>query len=127
MKYNYLISKSSLHFTLIIGLVFIVGSCKTQKTTVSTPEPTSENKISYEKEILPIMKRSCTPCHFPEEGRKKMLDTYDATSKNIHEIIERIALPATDPDYMPFKSKKPALSAEEVKLFKDWLAQGMSK
>ena len=61
-------------------------SCKPTQKTAKAPEVT-ETTTSYNEDIAPIMKRSCTPCHFPEEGRKKMLDTYEAASKNVHDII----------------------------------------
>jgi hypothetical protein len=82
--------------------------------------------VFYEKDIKPIMLSSCTPCHFPEQGKKKMLDTYATTKDNIDEIIKRLELPTSDEAFMPFRSKKPPLTAAQVQLFRDWLKQGMA-
>ncbi|MBL7918557.1 MAG: hypothetical protein JNM96_09170, partial [Bacteroidia bacterium] len=76
-------------------------------------------------DVLPILKDRCTPCHFPETGKKKMLDTYQANKDNIEEILKRIQLPKEDPLYMPFKSKKTPLNDSLIQIFKSWKLQGM--
>lgn len=102
--------------------------CGTAKTGVTdTPSKLAEPMVSYEGQIQPIMVQSCTPCHFPDQGKKKFLDTYEATKSNIQDIIARVELPSDHPDYMPFKSKKPALTAEQIALMKSWVAQGFPK
>ena len=86
---------------------------------------TFENPVSYARQIQPIMVQKCTPCHFPEQGRKKMLDTYEATRDNVQDILHRVQLPADHIEYMPFKGKKEALTAGEIDLLKQWVAQRM--
>jgi hypothetical protein len=81
--------------------------------------------VFYETDIKPIMLRSCTPCHFPTEGKKKMLDSYLATKENIVDIINRVQLPPEEKKFMPFKSKKTPLSAAEIDLLKTWYNEGM--
>jgi hypothetical protein len=98
-------------------------SAQKEGKTVIVKIPT----VSYEKDIAPIMQQSCTPCHFPETGKKKMLDTYEATADNVYDIIDRIQMPASEIKSMPYKGKKPPLTKEEIKLFKDWVAQKMPK
>ena len=83
--------------------------------------------LSYEKDIAGIMTTSCTPCHFPPDGRKEPLDSYDAVSKHIGEVIERVKLPQTDMKFMPFKNKKPALSDSVINVLLQWKEQGMPK
>ncbi len=102
--------------------------CKT--TNVSTKkydEIKEEPLISYNKDILPMMTQKCTPCHFPERGRKKMLDTYATTKMNIEDILYRVQLPENHEDFMPFKSKKEPLTEAEIKLMKKWVSTGMSE
>ena len=70
---------------------------------------------------------SCSPCHFPETGKKKLLDTYEATAKNIVDILERVQLPIDHEGYMPFKSKKPALTDREIAILKKWQEDKMPK
>lgn len=120
MKKNYF-SRSGLILLLCMSMTF--SFCKVQKAGITA----KNNQVSYERDLLPLMQRSCTPCHFPDQGRVKMLDTYEATKTNINGIIYRVELPAEDKNFMPFKSKRQALSAEEIALFKEWMAQGMPK
>jgi hypothetical protein len=110
---------------LTVGVLMIVLQvCKSTQTTTADTSKTPVNPVSYEKDIRPLMLERCTPCHFPETGKKKQFDTYAATKADVNSIIGRIKLTPEDPKFMPFRSKKPALTEKEVQLFTDWLAQG---
>jgi len=95
--------------------------CKAKKSVVVAP------LVSYQTDINPLIERSCTPCHFPEKGRKKMLNSYGAVAENVVDIIRRVKLPADHKDYMPFKSKNVPLTAQEIGLIELWEKQGMPK
>ncbi len=99
--------------------------CKSARKDANAAPIVKIPTVSYAKDIAPIMEQSCTPCHFPETGKKKMLNTYEATAENVYEIIDRIQLPASEIKSMPYKGKKPPLTPAEIKLFKDWAAQKM--
>ncbi|MCR8666879.1 hypothetical protein NO995_04245 [Aestuariibaculum sp. M13] len=123
MKFKLLTNKL-IPLALLTLTVSTLQYCKSSKeTTVKQEEPA----VSYAKHIAPVMERSCTPCHFPENGKKKYLDTYGAVKNNIEDIITRVELPVTEKKYMPFKSKKPALTAEEITMLKKWVASGFSE
>lgn len=122
--------KSRLHFVskllmLMILFSFTMYCTSAQSSTLTEAQLKSGDYVSYDKDLYPIMQRSCTPCHFPERGRKQMLDSYDNTKDFIKDIIARISLPEDNDKYMPFKKKRQGLSSDEVQLFKTWLAQGM--
>lgn len=85
----------------------------------------NETMISYNADLQPLILRSCSPCHFPEKGRVKFLDTYSSIRNNIAEILVRVQLPAHDEKFMPYLSKKQALSSDEIGLIKTWVAQKM--
>jgi uncharacterized membrane protein len=107
---------------VVAALAIVLQVCKpTQTATVAEPVVL----VSYEKDIRPLMLERCTPCHFPETGKKKMLDTYVAAKADVNEIVARIKLSPEADGFMPFKSKKPALTEAEIQLFKNWLSQGM--
>ncbi|MBD0830889.1 hypothetical protein [Aestuariibaculum sediminum] len=111
---------------LFAALTFIVSTfqyCKSSQATTVNKEAT----ISYEKHIVPVMERSCAPCHFSESGKKKFLDTYGAVKNNIDDIIARVELPVAEKKYMPYKSKKPALTNEEINMLKQWVSEGFMK
>jgi hypothetical protein len=116
-------------FLIIFSSLFFQFCKSSQATLIEKTESIEEKSqlVSFESDLLPIMKRSCTPCHFPERGKVKMLNTYEATAESINYILYRVELPTDDEEYMPFKSKRQALSAEEIQLFKDWKSQGMGE
>ncbi len=116
--------------TKIFGVLTVLMVAMISQFCTSTKQPTQESAkisgpvVSYATDIKPVMLQSCTPCHFPDQGKKKMLDTYESTKANIQDILTRVQLPEDEIKYMPFKSKKPALTSEEIMKIKRWVAQG---
>lgn len=102
--------------------MFSLQFCKSAKSTAA-----KEPQITYTEHIAPIMEKACTPCHFPDKGKKKMLDTYEATKTTINDILNRVQLEESDKKFMPFKSKKDPLTTAEINLMKKWLAQGLKE
>ncbi len=82
-------------------------------------------KMSYQKDISPIVMAHCSPCHFPENGKKLPLNTYEALTTNIDAVLFRVQLPVTDPKFMPWKSKKEPLSDSLIQVIKLWKDQQM--
>jgi hypothetical protein len=111
-------------FIVIISFIGILNfqNCSTAK---NTSKKTEEPVASFEKSVMPIMKASCTPCHFPPDGRKEPLNNYNAVKAHIVDIIVRVKLPKDHVKFMPFKSKKPALSDSLIKTLEQWQKQNM--
>lgn len=116
MKSRYLLLAAA------FGLITYQSCTSSKKATAP-----SLSAVSYDKDIKPIMIASCTPCHFPDEGKKKHLDSYNAVSSNIDDIIKRVKMPQDEKGFMPFQLKKPALTAEEIALFESWKASGLAE
>ncbi|MEO5583071.1 MAG: hypothetical protein ABIR66_10280 [Saprospiraceae bacterium] len=116
--------KIFLIFSLVLVSIVLMN-CNSSKKTTAMPKAKAEPVVSWSNDVLPILKGSCTPCHFPETGKKKLLDTYDAAKTNIDDIISRIQLPTTDDKFMPFKSKKPPLNDSLINVFVLWKKQMM--
>ncbi len=114
-----------IYMLLAVGLALPLQFCTASKSAQSGSREAAPDAITYTGHIRPIMVEKCTPCHFPKEGKKKMLDTYTATKNNITEILGRIELPPEDEAFMPFKSKKPPLTDAEIELFESWVSGGM--
>jgi len=108
---------------LAAALLMVLQFCKPAQTTTKKDVPPVV-LVSYEKDIRPLMLERCTPCHFPETGKKKMFNTYETAKADVSEMIRRVKLNPQDPQFMPFKSKKPALTEKEIQLFSEWLSQG---
>lgn len=105
---------------LSISALIALQNCSGSKKAAKAPAV-----VSFDKDVMPIMQSRCTPCHFPPEGRKQALNTYDAVKANITEIIARVKLPQTDNKFMPFKNKKPALNDSLVSILEQWQKQNM--
>lgn len=108
--------------TVIFIIVVLQGNTivKTDRYQIS-----DTIKVSYKKDIVPIMKTSCTPCHFPPDGRVEPLDTYEAVQNNIADVLERIKLPKDHRKFMPYQEKKPAVSDSLIVVIENWLKQNM--
>lgn len=109
---------------LLAGGIFIavllLQNCKSTKTPYVAPVA-----FTYSKDIVPIMQTSCTPCHFPPEGKKEALNSYETVRDNIAEIIEMVQLPKDNHKFMPFKSKKPPLTESQIATLVTWQKEGM--
>lgn len=128
MKYKQTSMSKTLFLLLMLSVPITLQFCTSGRIAKGIKEDKkAEPGISYSKHILPIMTEKCTPCHFPDRGRKKMLNTYEATRDNIEDILYRVQLPVNHEDYMPFKSKREPLTVAEINLIKDWVAQEMNE
>ena len=111
---------------LVAGAIFL-QFCSSGRTVAASKADAKEVPVSYEADVAPIMVDRCTPCHFPDGGKKKFLDTYAAVSNNIDDIIFRVELPQDSARFMPFKNKKEPLSDSMIAVLKTWRQTGMAK
>lgn len=109
--------------TLTITALFLLAAafqfCNSSKKATAAAAPTFSN------DIMPVMQASCTPCHFPPDGRKLPLNTLAAVKENIDHVLERVKLPKEDRRFMPMMNKKPALTAAQITILQQWKAAGM--
>lgn len=115
---------------LIIPFGLVLMNCSSTNTgkPEAKPEKKETKKVattSYARDIAPMMTNSCTPCHFPPDGRKMPLADYAAVKAHIGEVIERVKLPQSDPKFMPFRNKKPALDEKQVAMLVKWQVENM--
>ena len=115
---------------VIAVIVFAACTPKTNPSTTATTNPTTEEPkpmaTTYTSEVWPLIQSKCTPCHIPSKGgRTASFETYESAKKYGAQMITRIELNPTDRGFMPFKHDK--LSADEIALFKKWVADGMQE
>ena len=95
----------------------------------------AEPKISFTRQIKPILSSRCLACHGPDEKERKAdmrLDVRDETVPRAvkpgdaehSELIYRITTDDADLHMPPAKSKKPNVTADEMKLIRQWIDQG---
>src|SRR5688572_31638954 len=73
-------------FAFLFSL-FLLPYCTTTKNAAG--KNMKEPAVTYTADVAPIIQDRCTPCHFPETGKKKFLDTYAAARDNIDSILVR--------------------------------------
>jgi hypothetical protein len=91
--------------------------------------------VNYTRDVKPILAGHCYACHGPDAGKRKAklrLDVRDVAIKKVikpgdpanSSLIERVS--SHDPEEMmpPPKSKKAALTVEQIALLKKWIEQG---
>ena len=120
-------NKLSLFAALLSLITFSFCSSSKKVSSTTSNEPAVMPSFTYEKDVAPMVLASCSPCHFPETGKKKLLDTYDATVNNIDDILIRVQLPIENDEYMPFKSKKPAFTDRQIAVLKKWQSEKMPR
>ncbi len=84
-----------------------------------------QTPVSYAKDVAPIIRNSCTPCHFPPDGRKEALNTYEAMKENIDGVLKRIKLPHDDRKFMPKGKDALIVSDSLIVVLENWQKQNM--
>jgi hypothetical protein len=92
-------------------------------------------KISFTRQIKPILSNRCLVCHGPDEKERKgelRLDVRDAAVPGVikpgdaehSELVVRITSTDADLRMPPVDSKKPVLTADEIGLIRKWIDEG---
>lgn len=92
----------------------------------------------FEKEIQPLLQRSCIECHGPNKARGRLrLDSREAAlaggksgkpavvpgKPEESELLRRVKLPRDDEDVMP-PEDEPRLTVQEIAALEKWIAGG---
>jgi hypothetical protein len=102
-------------------IAVIVFACTPKAAPVQSNVP----KTSFATDVNPIIQNNCSPCHIPSKGgRMANFDSYDSSKKYITSMIVRVQLDPSDVKFMPFKLKKPALTAAQIQTLKNWQLNG---
>ena len=80
-------------------------------------------KLTYVKNIQPLMITNCSPCHIPPKGFKKPYDRYEEVKVDIDPIIVRIQKNPGEEGFMPFKH--PKLSDSTILVYVQWRKDGL--
>ena len=117
--------KKGLIIVCVLAGALALQFCSGSKAAMSGRKKMEVKTVSYSTDVAPIIESHCTPCHFPDGGKKKFLDTYAAVSNNIDDILHRVQLPGDSTHFMPFKHKKPALTDSLIQVLQVWKDTGM--
>jgi Flp pilus assembly protein TadD len=88
----------------------------------------AEKQITFNRDLAPIMFRSCSQCHRPGEAAPFSLLTFSDAKRHarqIAEVTQSRAMPPWLPEPQPLKfADELRLSDAEINLMQHWVAQG---
>jgi len=133
----------SMHMFLMRGVVaaWLATGGAAAVAMAATVEPAAPARISFNRDIRPILSDNCFACHGPDSGNRQAglrLDRFDDATAELEsgtraivpekaaesELVARIT--ASDPDVVmpPPEAKIGRLSSEQVALLERWIAEG---
>jgi hypothetical protein len=110
-------------------IAFIFGGA----LALSASGADSTAKVDFQKQVWPILEKSCIKCHGPEKQKGKLrLDSKEVAFKNPDvikpgkadesELYKLVILPADNDDRMP--NEGDPLTKAQTDLLRDWINQG---
>jgi len=114
-----------------IGLAFlffaIAAMAFAQAHAKSKPE--EEHRVTFNRDLAPIVFRACAPCHHPGEAGPFSLLTYGdlkSHARQIADVTQKRIMPPWLPEPGEFKFNDDLhLSPEEIALFQKWVEADM--
>lgn len=109
---------------MLIGIIscsvflFFISCNGNEKPKVISPA----DKVTYERDVKPILVKSCTPCHFDGGINKNKWDDYATTKYKIPIIIDRVNKEQGAAKFMPKDGHK--LSPETIAILRKWVTDG---
>jgi cytochrome c5 len=103
-------------------------------TAAAGEEPKAKpSAVDYKRDVVPILEANCNRCHTAEKAGGKLVTTSRADM-----LKGGVSGPAVEPgrpdrsilievihfNEMPPKREKPRVTADELKLLKDWITAG---
>lgn len=79
-------------------------------------------KVTYTKDVKPIMVASCAPCHVAGGTNPNKWDEYTPTKNKITTILDRVNREEGAAGFMPNGGTK--LSSETIDMLNKWVADG---
>src|SRR2546426_4989573 len=114
-----------------LGAILLLAGIASRGIAAKSPD----NKISYNRDIRPVLSDNCFFCHGPDQNKRKGKLRLDVREEAIaklaivpgkpdeSKLIQRIFTTDTD-DLMPPPESHKTLTPEQKQLFRRWIAQG---
>lgn len=115
---------------LIYSSLLLIG----MSSAIALPTVQAQSKVSFNRDVLPILSDRCFLCHGPDEGTREAdlrLDLEGSVSEDIispghpdrSELVHRIT--SEDPEVrMPPADSKLSLSQDEIDILTRWIKDG---
>jgi hypothetical protein len=81
--------------------------------------------ITFSNHMKPLMQATCNPCHVFAGGALTNYTDYNTTKSRVNWILDRVKKSPSATGYMP--QGKPPLTAAQIGLIDEWVAQGLKQ
>jgi hypothetical protein len=104
-------------------LIAALAACVEHDFKMSAVECTSDEIISFEQDVNPIVTSTCaiSGCHNGDNGADKDWTVFSKFQSNAADVRDRITRPEGTAGHMPLSGD---LSAEEIQTIVCWVDQG---
>ncbi len=104
-------------FSLVAGVTIFQFCTSSKKATTETA------KVTYAKNVHPVIQASCSPCHIEGQGKAKVLNNYSAAKTEIDDILTAINKNPGEKGFMPMRH--PKLPDSTIAVFQRWKETGL--
>src|SRR5258708_14999219 len=123
---NFLSHRFKTLFVAFSLLAFANSHAFHASATANVPE---EKRVNFNKDLAPVVFRTCAPCHHPGEAAPFALLIYGDVKSHARQIAD-LTEKRVMPPWLPGPSDANFtgdlhLSADEISLFRKWVADGM--
>jgi Flp pilus assembly protein TadD len=114
---------------LVFSILFFVATASAFLHAGPSSNAPDERRVTFNRDLAPIVFRSCAPCHHPGEAGPFSLLTYGdlkSHARQIADVTQKHIMPPWLPEPGEFQFNDDLhLSAEEIGLFQKWVEAGM--
>ena len=105
---------------VLVASVTVFQFCSSSKKAAAEPA-----KLTYAKNVHPVIQGSCSPCHIAGQGKAKALNNYAAAKEEINDILTAINKNPGEKGFMPMRHAK--LPDSTIALFARWKETGLAE
>lgn len=105
---------------VLVTLVTVFQFCTSSKKAAL-----EKRKVTYAKNVEPIIQASCSPCHIAGKGKSEVLSTYESAKAHADEMIVRVQKNPGEKGFMPLRH--PKLPDSTIHVFVKWKEDGLAQ
>ena len=121
---------STKRFALFFSALFVFVAIASERSHArDTANSRAENRVTFNRDLAPIVFRTCAPCHHPGEAAPFALLTYGdvkSHARQIADLTQKRIMPPWLPEPGEWRFNDDLhLSSGEIALFQKWIEAGM--
>ena len=115
--------------TILLAAVSLLAFASERSHARNASSARTENRVNFNRDLAPIVFRTCAPCHHPGEAAPFSLLAYGdvkSHARQIADLTQKRVMPPWLPEPGEWKFNDDLhLSADEIALFQKWVEAGM--